>query len=206
MFTDSRIKIFSVVVTEGSFTRAAKSLGISQPAVSQNIAELENEISDKLFIRRKKDNTLILTDKGKILFQYAKRLLHLYTSLNNELVPEYGYETEHLRISTTPILSKYFLPNILQEFKNSFPQIEVSLSTEDNSIIIEKVKDDEIDVGIINLKEVESIPPELKKIPFLNIYLTKTRSSLEEYYIVYKKDTQKNSIIETLCLAIESNE
>ena len=57
MFEDSRIKVFLAVSEENSFTKAAKRLGISQPAVSQNIAEIEKAVGAKLFTRNRNSVT-----------------------------------------------------------------------------------------------------------------------------------------------------
>lgn len=66
------------VIREGSFTKAAKSLGISQPAVSQNIAEIERELNVQLFERTKTE--LKLTEDGKKFKEYAEQILFWYAS------------------------------------------------------------------------------------------------------------------------------
>ena len=76
MFTDSRINIFMAVVEQGSFTRAAASLGITQPAVSQNVAEMEKELSVRLFERKK--GSVELTPEGVRFKRYAEQILYWY--------------------------------------------------------------------------------------------------------------------------------
>lgn len=83
MFEDSRISIFMAVAREGSFTRAAKSLGISQPAVSQNIAEIEKEIGARLFERRRGE--VVLTNKGKRFQEFADQINYWYKAASEEL-------------------------------------------------------------------------------------------------------------------------
>lgn len=78
MFIDSRLNIFMAVIREGSFTKAAKSLGISQPAVSQNIAEIERELDLHLFERSKTE--MKLTDDGARFKEYAEQILYWYGS------------------------------------------------------------------------------------------------------------------------------
>lgn len=76
MFEDSRLNIFMAVIREGSFTKAARSLGISQPAVSQNIAEIERELDLHLFERSKTE--MKLTEDGIKFREYAEQILYWY--------------------------------------------------------------------------------------------------------------------------------
>ena len=76
MFEDSRINIFMAVSEEGSFTKAARKMGISQPAVSQNISEIEREVGARLFDRNR--NSVILTEDGKLFREFAKQILYWY--------------------------------------------------------------------------------------------------------------------------------
>lgn len=78
MFTDSRINIFMEVAAEGSFTNAAKKLGISQPAVSQNIAEMEKELATQLFERNR--GSVKLTPAGEKFKAYAEQILYWYSA------------------------------------------------------------------------------------------------------------------------------
>lgn len=76
MFEDFRLKVFMAVESCGSFTSAARELGISQPAVSQNIAELERIAGAPLFARGRGEATL--TAKGVLFKEYATQILHWY--------------------------------------------------------------------------------------------------------------------------------
>lgn len=76
MFEDFRLRIFLTLAETRSFTAAAKELGISQPAVSQNIAELEKTLGEQLFERKRGE--VALTDKGMLFKGYAGQILHWY--------------------------------------------------------------------------------------------------------------------------------
>ena len=73
MLEDFRLQVFMKVAQERSFTKAAAELGVSQPAVSQNIAELEKHIGLKLFERMKGET--FLTGEGEVFMEYVERLL-----------------------------------------------------------------------------------------------------------------------------------
>ena len=76
MFEDFRLRVFMTVESCGSFTAAARELGVSQPAVSQNIAELEKLAGAPLFARGRGEVTL--TEKGRLFKEYAAQILHWY--------------------------------------------------------------------------------------------------------------------------------
>lgn len=78
MFDDSRIKVFLAVSEENSFTKAAKRLGISQPAVSQNIAEIEKAVGAKLFARNR--NSVTLTPEGIRFKEFAGQITYWYNA------------------------------------------------------------------------------------------------------------------------------
>ena len=79
MFEDFRIKVFLTAAREGSFTAAARKLGITQPAVSQNIAEIEKGFGIQLFDRKK--GSMELTRQGKVFWAYAERIHGSYEEL-----------------------------------------------------------------------------------------------------------------------------
>lgn len=76
MIEDNRLRVFEMVAVMGNFTAAARELGISQPAVSQNIAELERQLDVQLFERER--GSVRLTDKGKLFKGYSDQILHWY--------------------------------------------------------------------------------------------------------------------------------
>ena len=78
LLQDFRLKVFVTVAEEKSFTKAASRLDISQPAVSQNIAELERGLGVRLFDRLKGENTL--TPEGEVFMKYARKSLELSAS------------------------------------------------------------------------------------------------------------------------------
>ena len=73
---DFRLRVFLAVARTGSFTTAAGQMGISQPAVSQNIGGLENELGSKLFVRSR--HSAVLTEEGRVFLPYAEQIVHWY--------------------------------------------------------------------------------------------------------------------------------
>ena len=81
MLEDFRLKVFMAVVHERSFTKAASVLGITQPSVSQNIADLEKMTGRKLFDRQK--GAVVLTAEGEVFLIYVKKLLETCASVDD---------------------------------------------------------------------------------------------------------------------------
>lgn len=86
MIEDFRIKVFEAVAKNGSFTAAAREIGVSQPAVSQNVTELEKQLGVKLFNRSRSE--VSLTEDGDKFRRYARQILHWYEAANQAFSPD----------------------------------------------------------------------------------------------------------------------
>ncbi len=91
MFEDFRLRIFDTVVRMGSFSLAARELGISQPAVSQSMAELERTLGTVLFDRSR--NPVRLTPKGEVFRRHADQILYWYDATLRALSEEDGQQS-----------------------------------------------------------------------------------------------------------------
>ena len=81
MLEDFRLKVFMAVVQERSFTKAAVVLGITQPAVSQNVADLEKMLGRKIFDRQK--GAVVLTAEGEVFLTYVEKLMDTCSSVDD---------------------------------------------------------------------------------------------------------------------------
>lgn len=112
MMEDFRLKVFLTVASSGSFTRAAALLGVSQPAVSQNVAELEKSLGTALFTRGR--GTVALTPEGRVLRGYAERIQSGYEALDALFgagrVRSFG---RPVVIATTEFVAAHLLPRVL---------------------------------------------------------------------------------------------
>ena len=114
MLDDFRLRVFRMVAAEGSFTRAAQHLGVSQPAVSQNIAELEKQVGAVLFDRKRGEVTL--TAEGYVFKDYAEKILHWYDA-TDALFGSGGKLTVNrpVRIAATAYVATYLLSDLLRD-------------------------------------------------------------------------------------------
>ena len=129
MFEDFRLRIFMAVAEKGSFTLAAKALGVSQPAVSQNIAELEKRLGAELFLRRK--GSVTLTPKGAAFKEYAGRILYWYTATEMMFGPEGKLSANKpIRLSADGFIASHILPQALSKLLAFNPSLTFSIRSE----------------------------------------------------------------------------
>lgn len=129
MFEDFKLRIFMAVAEKGSFTLAAKTLGVSQPAVSQNIAELEKSLGAELFLRRK--GSVTLTPKGAAFKEYAGRILYWYTATEMMFGPEGKLSANKpVRLSADGFIASHILPQALSKLLAFNPSLTFSIRSE----------------------------------------------------------------------------
>lgn len=117
------------VAEKGSFTLAAKALGVSQPAVSQNIAELEKSLGAELFLRRK--GSVTLTPKGAAFKEYAGRILYWYTATEMMFGPEGKLSANKpVRLSADGFIASHILPQALSKLLAFNPSLTFSIRSE----------------------------------------------------------------------------
>ncbi|WP_077610112.1 LysR family transcriptional regulator [Clostridium sp. Marseille-P2415] len=157
----NRYRAVVKIVETGGFTRAAEELGYTQPAVSQMVQSLEEELDTVLFIRSKKGVTL--TPDGTELLPYIKNIYHAHRELMEKRSEMEGIQNATIRIGTFASVSCHWLPGLIKDFKEKHPSVSFELYQGDYSAIEHLVKDGSVDFGLINPRAVAD--PELKTIP-----------------------------------------
>lgn len=118
MLDDFRLRIFKTLAREGSFTKAASKLQISQPAVSQNIAELEKMLSQTLFERQR--GAVLLTKEGEIFMKYADKILESYEEADSAFT---AIAPTTVSIAASEELYSYIIAPALQDFISIHPEV-----------------------------------------------------------------------------------
>jgi DNA-binding transcriptional LysR family regulator len=129
---------------EHSFSRASKELGVSQPTVTTRIKTLEEELGEILVLRT--GQKAILTPAGESFLSFAERALKVY---QNGLDRLYSKE-KTIAIAAASIVNTYTLPPILKEFSKTYPDIKLRFLTGSTPTIIQMIKDEVADIGLIN--------------------------------------------------------
>lgn len=129
MLEDFKLKVFMAVAENGSFTIAAKALGVTQPAVSQNIAELERNMGAELFTRGR--GSVTLTAAGIIFKEYAEKILYWYSAAGQLFGPT-GKITANkpVRISADSFIASHILPDAISKLLTFNPSLTFSITNE----------------------------------------------------------------------------
>ena len=140
----NHLKAFFEVAKAKSFTLGAKKLNVSQPTLSMQVKSLENRFSVPLIKRNKK--TFELTEVGNIVFSHAEKIFALLHELQKELE---NFETNHMIIGSTPYISNYVLPDILQAIREQHSDVKIQIYTGLSQEILDKVVDYEYHLAVI---------------------------------------------------------
>lgn len=140
------LKYFYTVAQEKSFLGASHKLGYAQSNLSVRIQQLEKEMGTELFIRN--SSGVSLTEKGIVLFQYAKKLLDLSDEATSA-VKGSSIIRDVLRIGSMESSAVSFLPQLLSKFHSANPQVKVSVSTGNSRLLIQRLLNREIDCAFV---------------------------------------------------------
>lgn len=157
-----RLKVFRAVAEQESFRKAADRLNLSQPAVSQNIHALEEELGATLFDRS--GNRVRLTQAGTVLLKYARRNAQLAREALDALAKTAGEPRGELRLGASTTVAQYILPRMLGAFQKQYPQIALSVTSGNTEHVVDLLLHGRIAMGII---EGPASSRELRKRRFL---------------------------------------
>jgi LysR family transcriptional regulator, low CO2-responsive transcriptional regulator len=155
-----QLRTFIEVARLGSFSRAAEKVLRSQPAVSSQIRQLEQDYGQKLFDRSAK--SVRLTPAGEVVLDYAKQMLALHSQSLSAASDHTGVATGTLSIGANEGTFLYVLPNVLTRFHRKFPKVRISVYRSFTHKVSEKVEQGAVDLGIVTMP-VKS--PSLEVVP-----------------------------------------
>lgn len=142
------LKYFLTVAEELNITHAAKKLNISQPPLSRQLYQLEDELGVSLFIRGKK--RIQLTEEGKFLAQQARNILKMAEQTTEQLIQIQQQTVKgKLSIGVTETCSASVLPAILPDFSTLYPQISFDIWCGNSNDICRRIENGMLDMGIV---------------------------------------------------------
>lgn len=150
---DQKLISFMKIVDTNSFTKAADALALTQPAVSQHIHNLEEELGVKLFIRS--HNQLRLTANGEIVDKYARRLLAISNDLTQSLKDE-KENVSSLTVGITHSVESSQIVEALAEYSNQSKGLTIKVVTDTVENLHKMIRNYELDFLIINGKLKDS--------------------------------------------------
>lgn len=141
------LKVFQMVASERSFSRAAEKLLRTQPAVSLAIQRLENELDERLIDRSGKD--LLLTDAGRIVLEYTRRFENLEGEMMNALAELRDKSAGQLIIGANESTTLYLLKYI-EDYRRRYTKIKVRVRRSLSSKIPSQLLDGDLELGLIS--------------------------------------------------------
>lgn len=146
---DRRLQVFHAVARHGSFTRAAEALFMTQPAVTFQIKQLEEQFNTRLFDRG--HGRVTLTSAGELVMAYAERILGLSEELESRVSELTDELSGVLHLGTSTTIASYWLPHLLEGFKRLYPRVIPRVSVGNSQLIETRVMDRNLDVGLIEI-------------------------------------------------------
>jgi DNA-binding transcriptional LysR family regulator len=156
-FTLQQLRILKAIANEKSFTKAAEVLYVSQPSLSKQIKILEARLG--LSLLNRENNTISLTEGGKIFLQYSERILALCEESCRALNDVKNGDRGNLIVGASQTIGTYLMPRVLALFAQNYPQINISVQVDSTRVITKKVANREIDIAVVG----GDVPEELKK-------------------------------------------
>ncbi len=156
-FTLQQLRILKAVASEKSFTRAAEILFVSQPSLSKQIKILENRLG--IVLLNRENNTISLTEGGRVFLQYSERILALCEESCRALNDVKNGDRGNLKVGASQTIGTYLMPRVLALFAQNYPQINIKVQVDSTRIIAKNVVNREIDIAVVG----GDVPEELKK-------------------------------------------
>lgn len=146
-------RVFYTVAKHKHMTRASEELHISQPAISQSIKKLEDQLGGTLFLRSNKG--MELTEEGKMFYEYVKGALDLINNAEHEFTSFKDLSKGEIKIGCSATLTKLVLMDVLRDFHIDYPNINIIITNGLTSNLINDLKLGRLDLVIYNESNIK---------------------------------------------------
>ncbi|MCF7643899.1 LysR family transcriptional regulator [Bacillus subtilis] len=146
MFTVKQMRYFDALATHLHFRKAAETVFVSQPALSAQIAEMENLAGSPLFERANK--SVLLTELGRTLWPRIKVILQEIRALEELTEQKSGILQSRLRLGIIPTIAPYLLPDLIQSLKQQYPALTLELREALTDKLLDELRNGELDAVI----------------------------------------------------------
>lgn len=163
------LRVFYTVAKTESISRAGEILHVSQPAISQHIKNLEDEVGFQVFIRSKKG--VKLTNEAQEIFTYCKSIFKQIDEMNQTLQDLSSLDTGILNIGASDTICKYYLIDKLKGFEKLYPGIRYRVTNCTTSESLQLLKNKDVDIAFVHA------PVQSKDFTFLKCL------TLEDYFV-----------------------
>lgn len=161
-----RLKVFRVVAAHLNFSRAAEELLLTQPAVTQQIKALEDQLGVALFDRS--GGRITLTPGGQALFPYAEKLKALSDEAHSVVTNAAGQSGGQLALGASQTISQYLLPNLIAGFLRENPRITITAASGNTASVLDDLAEQKIHLALI---EGPALRKDVRIEPFMEDHL-----------------------------------
>ncbi len=144
---DRRLQVFQTVARLLSFTKAAEELHMTQPAVTFQVRQLEEQYNTRLFDRT--HNRISLTEAGRKVYESAIHIFEHYAEMDNAVRELTGDVGGVLILGASSTIAEYMLPVLLGDFKKEYPDVSIRLKVSNSDGIVSQVENNTIDLGVV---------------------------------------------------------
>ena len=145
----NQLHAFYAVTQNDSFTKAAKHLRISQPAVTKHIRDLETSYGVRLFERTTRK--INLTEPGRTLLSFAHRIFTLTAEAELSLKSVAGLKSGRMEIGTSRTVGTYYITPFAVAFKKAYPGVTLSIRIENSQWVLEQILNLQLDLGVVGV-------------------------------------------------------
>lgn len=185
-----QLEAFVQIADNGSFSKAAKDLFLTQPTISAHISALEKELNTRLFVRNTKE--VRLSDSGTVLYDYAKQMIVLQKKIEDAFAPREENAQQCITIAASTIPAQYLLPGILANFNEKYPNQQFKILESDSAKVVEQVVNHSVDIGFTGTVIDKRL---CKYIPFYQDELVVITPNSEKYRKIKEEHTNANWIL-----------
>jgi DNA-binding transcriptional LysR family regulator len=202
-------RIFYIVAKNKNMSKASEELHISQPAISQSIKKLEDQLGGALFLRSNKG--MELTEEGNMFYNYVKGALELINNAENEFTSFKDLSKGEIKIGCSTTLTKLILVDTIKEFHKDYPNIIINITNDLTSNLVNDLKLGKLDFIIFNESNIKESNLNLEKIKELRQgfvynpdYFKDTVSNFNDLnnypLILQKKESNSRKLLDKLAL------
>ncbi|MBJ7538606.1 LysR family transcriptional regulator [Marinomonas transparens] len=175
-----QVRAFLAVAQSMSFASAATQLNLSQPALSLSVKSLEESLGGKLLTRTTRSITL--TPEGEALVPLARRLLTQWENAEDEMKQRFALQLGKISIASMPSFAASLLPKAIQNYHESYPNIQVAINDVLSDIVVEMVRNNQVELGI------SFEPSSLMDLAFYPLYEDNFIAILPKGHVLEKQD------------------
>lgn len=200
-------RIFYEVAIQENITKASEVLHISQPAVTKQLKNLENQLGGELFIRTRKG--VVLTENGREIFNYIKQAMHCFENAELQFSNLKRIETGTIKIGVSTTLCRIFLMPYLDSFHKKYPNVAIQVYTDPSVILTTMLKEGKIDLLISKCLDIDDADLNFRILGYLHQCFiasatyaelrgkTVPLASLNNYPLLFPKDpsTSRESLM-----------